>query len=148
MKAFVLLRAKGMQLNESNDKSIGVLIRELTDTLTTLVKSEMALAKVEMKAAVGKASVGVALFAAAAVLAVFALALLVTAGVLALALVLQPWAAALVVAIVFLIGAGVLAMVGKGKVADVSLAPAATIANMKTDVRAIKSEIASLKEGR
>jgi hypothetical protein len=143
--AFLLLRLERME-QPVEDKSIGVQIRELTETLTALFKTEIALAKAEIQQGIGKAAVGVGLFAAAAVLAVFAFALLVTAGVLALSLVLQPWAAALIVAVVFLIGAVLLAMMGKSRMSDASVMPTGAVEGMKTDVQVVKAGLSAAKE--
>lgn len=123
------------------DRSLGVIVRELTQDLSTLFRSEVALAKLEMKqAAAALGGVG-ALFAGALFCAFLGAALLFVTGILALALIMPAWAATLIVAIaLLLIGFG-LVLAGKKKMATVEFKPSATVESIKTDISTIKSEI-------
>ena len=79
------------------------------------------------------------MFSAAGLLAFFAFGTLVAAAVLALDLVLDAWLAALIVAVVLLAIAGVIALLGKNKVAEVgSPTPERAIDGIKDDVATIK----------
>lgn len=130
------------------DKPVGAIVHELTASVTTLMRTELELAKSEMRDSMAKMTAAGAMFGAAAVLGVFALAVLLTAGVLALSMVLQPWAAAVIVGVVLLIGAGVLAMVGRKKAANASIVPQRTLESVRTDVDVVKRELAAVKERR
>lgn len=138
--------ARRMQNERQDEKPIGTLVKELSDTFTALIKSEVALAKVELKESTGRMATGAAMFGAAAVLGVIALALLITAAVLALAIVLQPWAAAVVLGLVVLIAAVALVLIGKKKLTGVSVVPTAAVEGMKADVQALKQGVTALKE--
>lgn len=135
-------------MQSEDSKSIGTIITELTDSFKHLVRSEIALAKLEVRSGMAKLGGGAGLLAAAGLFAFFAFALLLTAAVAALALVLPVWASAVIVAVVLLIIAAILGMMGKKKVQNASPVPTAAIQNMKTDAAAIKSEIASNREKR
>jgi hypothetical protein len=66
---------------------------------------------------------------------------LVTTAVLLLALVLPAWAAALVVAVALFVVAGVAAVVGRNKVAQVgSPAPERALNGVKQDLATVKGE--------
>lgn len=131
---------------DRESKSIGELIAGITDSLKHLVRTEIDLAKVEMRNAAGKLGGGIGLLAAAGVFAFFTFALFLTAAVAALALVLPVWASALILGFLLLIVTVVLGLTGKKKVQDASPVPTAAIENVKTDAAAVKSELKSLKE--
>ena len=79
------------------------------------------------------------MFSAAGLLAFFGLATLIATAVLALAEALPGWAAALIVAAVLLVGAGVLALVGKSRVSSGQpLTPERAVAGVREDVAILK----------
>jgi membrane protein len=131
---------------KATEKSLGELIHDVTENVSELVRSEVALAKSEMRDSMAKMTAAGAMFGAAAVLAVIALAVLVTAGVLALSMVVQPWAAAVIVGFILLIGAATFAMIGKSKAKHVSVMPERTIQNVRADVDVVKRGLAAVKE--
>lgn len=142
-----LAPANGMQEQvKETGKPLGELIHEATETFSELVHSEIALAKSEMRESMAKMTAAGAMFGAAAVLAVIALAVLVTAGVLALSMVVQPWAAAVIVGVILLIGAATFAMIGKSKAKHVSVIPERTIQSVRADVDVVKRGLAAVKE--
>lgn len=130
---------------QSLDKTLGTIFRELTEDLSMLVRSEIALAKLEIRqAAAGMGAAG-AYFTAALFCLLFALGFLLVTGVLALALVMPAWLATLIGAVILLVSTGVLAYLGKKKMASVEFVPRGTIESVKTDVESIKSEISRFK---
>ncbi|MGZ6744952.1 MAG: phage holin family protein [Nocardioides sp.] len=121
------------------DEPVGALIHRLSEQVPELVRSELRLAQAELTEKGRKAGIGVGLFSAAGLLAFLGLATLVATAVLALALVLPAWAAALLVAVVLLAGAGVAALVGKKEVsAATPPTPERTIENVREDVATVK----------
>ena len=99
------------------EPSIGDLVSQASEHLSTLVRAEMDLAKLELRTSAKNAGVGSGMFAGAAVVFVFSL----TFGFFALAegLIaagLYPWAAFLVVFGLLLVVVGVLAFLGTRKV--------------------------------
>jgi hypothetical protein len=122
------------------------LIGRLSEQVTTLVRDELALARIEMVEKGKKAGKGAGLLGGAGVLAMYGVgALLVTAGA-ALALVMPVWAAALTVTVVLFAGAGIAALAGKSEVKDaVPPTPEAAMASGRRDVDML---VSSARQGR
>jgi hypothetical protein len=124
------------------DRTLGTIIKELSEDISTLVRSEIALLKLEIIDTIKKLGGGTALMAGAVFLALFGLAFLFVTIVLGLAaLGVKPWISTLIVTVALLVAAGVLAMMGKKKFADVEFVPTASIENIKADIESIKSDI-------
>lgn len=121
-----------------DDRSVAELIRQFSEQTSHLVRDEMRLAQAEMSRKAKHAGIGIGLFSAAGLLAFFGLAAVITSGIAALALVLDTWAAALIVAAVLFLAAGVAALVGKGEVEQASPKPERTVENVKRDVQELK----------
>ena len=122
-----------------SEQPLGAIVHRLSEQLPELVRSELRLAQAELTAKGKAAGVGVGLFSAAGILGLFALGTIIAAAVLALDLVLPAWAAALIVAAVLLVAAGVAAMIGKKEVGEATPpAPERAIAGVKEDVAALK----------
>jgi hypothetical protein len=119
--------------------STGQLIGQLTEQISTLVRSEARLAQAEVTQKAKRLGVGAGLFGGAGLFAFFGLAVLITTAILALALVLPDWLAALIVAVVLFAVAGVLALVGKKDVEQASPpVPTQAIAGVQADIAAVK----------
>lgn len=124
------------------DASIGDLVRNMSQDLSTLVRDEIRLAQAEVGQKAKKAGIGIGAFGGAGVIALYGLGVLITAAVLALALAVPAWLAALIVAVVLFVVAGIAALVGKKQLSQASPpVPTATIASVKTDVAEIKESI-------
>jgi uncharacterized membrane protein YqjE len=97
----------------ADGRSLGELVGDIANDLTTLVKQEIELAKTEAKAEAAKAGKGVGLFGGAGVAGHLALLFLS----LALMFLLDSWMhtalAALIVTVLWAIAAGVMAMLGR-----------------------------------
>jgi Flp pilus assembly protein TadB len=92
------------------------VLQKVTEESKTLISEELQLARTELTSKVKTAGKGAGLLGAAAVAAVFGAMALTAAIILALALVMPPWAAALVVAAAYLAIAAVLALTGRTQV--------------------------------
>ncbi|HEX5986618.1 MAG TPA: phage holin family protein [Nocardioides sp.] len=123
----------------ADKESLGALVHDLSEQTSALVRSELELAKAELAVKGKNAGMGAGLFGAAGILGLFGLGVLITTAILALALVLPAWAAALIVAVVLFIAAGIAALVGKGKVSKATpAAPERAVEGVKQDVETIK----------
>jgi uncharacterized membrane protein YqjE len=120
------------------DASLGQLMSELSSQTSRLVRDEMRLAQKEFQESAKHAGIGAGLLSVAGVLAVFGFAAIVTAAVAALSLTLPVWAAALIVAAVLLLAAGVAGLISKRQVQRASPAPEQTVANLKKDIDEVK----------
>ena len=96
--------------------SVGELVRQASEHVSTLVRAEVELAKAELTGSVKKAGIGGGLLAAAAAVLVFSVPFLfvVLAEVL-VAVGLWRWLSYLIVWVLFLLVAGVLALVGRSQ---------------------------------
>jgi hypothetical protein len=117
------------------DQSTAELVSRLSEQVTTLVRDELSLARIEMTEKGKKAGKGAGLLGGAGVIALYGVgALLVTAGA-ALSLVMPVWAAALIVAVALFCGAGITALAGRSEVRQaVPPTPDAAIASGRRDV--------------
>jgi len=121
------------------DPTIGRLVAETSRHLSSLLRSEIALAKAELKVSVMAGGIGAALLAVAG----FLLVLVVILASVALAYALQRWFeigadwAFLVVAAAYLLIALVLALVAVGRFKKVS-APERTIETTKETVATLR----------
>lgn len=122
------------------EASTGRLIAQATDDISTLIRAEMQLAKDDLAQAGKRVGVGAGLFGAAGFIALYGLGVLISAAVLGLANVTEPWLAALVVAVVLFVVAGIAALVGKSSVSKAGQAPAARKESVQADVAAAKGD--------
>jgi uncharacterized membrane protein YqjE len=129
-----------------NDRPLSEILKDLVNDLGRLVRGEIALLKVELQENITRLGTGAGLFGGAGVMGLFAFEFLLLALMFGLvAMGLQFWLAALIVGLLLAVIAAVLAMSGKKKVANASLAPAETIAQVKTDAAVIKQDVERLK---
>ena len=130
------------------DASTAELVSHMSEQVSTLVRDELALARVEMTEKGKRAGKGAGLLGGAGVLALYGVsALLVTIGA-ALALVWPTWLAALVVTVVVFAAAGVAALLGKKQVKQaVPPAPTAAVDSTKRDVDAVKTAVRDGRNG-
>ncbi|MBA3865278.1 MAG: phage holin family protein [Solirubrobacterales bacterium] len=126
--------------------SVSDLLRQLTEQTTRLAQQEIELAKAEMTVKGKRLGLGAGAFSAAGLLALLALGALTAALILALATAVAGWLAALIVAAVYLLVAGVLGLLGKSKVqAATPPLPEQAVESVKEDLKQTKEKA---KEGR
>jgi uncharacterized membrane protein YqjE len=123
------------------EPTLGALVHDLSTQVPELVRSEVRLAQAEMTEKGKRAGLGLGMFSGAGVLAFLGLATLIATAILALALVLDPWLAALVVAAALLLGAGLLALLGKNQVVDATPPmPERAVDGLKEDLATVKGQ--------
>ena len=122
---------------ERSDMAIGELVASATADLSTLVKHELALAKIELKRDAIAAGTGAAMFAVAGGLALFAVIFISIAVAYALGRIVPLGTGFLIVGLGYLLVAAVLGFVGFKSVKKVK-APTRTIATVKDDIAWIK----------
>ena len=125
----------------TDDRSVGDLLKQLSEQTSTLVRQELDLAKAEMTEKGRQAGLGAGIFGGAGLFALLALIALTGCFVMALDTVMRDWLAALVVAAVYAAIAGVLALTGKNKVREAAPAvPEETLETVKEDVEWAKTQ--------
>ncbi|HKJ12256.1 MAG TPA: phage holin family protein [Ornithinimicrobium sp.] len=129
--------------SSAQDASTGELMARLSEQTSTLIRDEMRLAQAEMSAKAKKAGMGLGMFGAGGLFALLGSGAAVATIILALALVLPPWAAALIVTVVLFIIAGIVALLGKKQVEQAKPSPERTMANVKQDVQTVKENAKS-----
>jgi MFS family permease len=124
----------------TSDASVAELVKQLSDQSTRLARQEVELAKAELAAKGKRAGVGAGMFGGAGAFAFYGLGAVTAAAILALATAMAPWLAALIVAAVFGVIAGVLALQGKHKVQQATPpVPEEAVESVKEDVQWAKS---------
>jgi MFS family permease len=122
--------------------STGELISQLTDQLSRLVRDELRLAQAEVAHKAKRLGIGAGLFGGAGVVALVGVGALLTAAILGLANVMPGWLAAIIVAVILFLIAGVLALLGKKDVQQASPPlPTDTIASVQADIATVKEGI-------
>ena len=129
-----------------SERTLGTIIKELTEDITTLFRSEIALLKLEVKDTVAKLGGGIGLFAGAVFVGLFGLAFLfVTILLVLVRLGVPAWLSALIVTVVLFAAAGVLAMMGKKKLQSVNFVPSDSIEHIRGDLDALKADVARVR---
>ncbi len=121
------------------DASPGELASEVAKDMSTLVRQEIALAKVELQQEAKTAGVAAGAFGGAGFAGYFVLVFLSLALMYALDSVMPTGWAALIVAAVWGVAAAVLAVLGRKKLKDFNPKPERTIETVKEDVQWAKT---------
>jgi hypothetical protein len=119
-------------------RTFGDVVEDLLRNLQEIVRAEVRLAKSEIQKEAEKARVAAALIGVGAVLGLSALAMVLVAAVAALAEIMPVWAAALVMGVVLVAGAGVLLSMGIKRLRDVNAVPQRTMDHLKGDIQWVK----------
>ena len=132
-----------MESNSQNDQQLGDLVKQLSEQTSTLVRKELKLAQLEMQEKGKRAGIGAGLFGGAGLVALYGLGALIAAVILLLATAIDPWLAALIVAVVLFAAAGVAALMGKKQVEQATPPqPEQAIQSTKRDVDVVKRRAA------
>jgi uncharacterized membrane protein YqjE len=123
----------------ASDASTAELVSRLGEQVSTLIRSELRLAQVELQEKGKRAGIGVGLFGGAGFVALFGAGALVACAILALALIMDAWLAALIVGVVLLAVAGILALVGRSQVQRAAPPlPTEAVEGIKQDIQTVK----------
>jgi len=121
------------------EPTIGQLVAAASKDLSALVRSEIQLAQAELKSSVSAAGKGAGMFGGAAFLGLLAIILLsIAAGYGLTATGLHPALAFLIVAVVYLLVAGVLVFVGRNQLGKAK-GPRRAIETSKESVEVLKA---------
>ena len=120
------------------DASTGELLSQLSAQTSRLVRDELRLAQKEFQQSAKHAGIGAGLFSLAGVLALVGFVTLIGAAVAALSLVLGVWAAALIVAVVLFLAAGVAGLIGRRQAEEITPAVPRTVETVKDDIQEVK----------
>lgn len=131
---------------EARERPTAELLKEFSDQATTLLRKEIALAKVEVAEKGKKAAVGAGMFGGSGVFGFYAFGALTACVILALATAVDSWLAALIVAVVYAAIAGVLALRGKAQVKRAAPpVPEQAVDSTKEDLEWVKARAKSAR---
>jgi MFS family permease len=123
-------------------QSVAELVKQLSEQTSELARKEVELAKAEMALKAKRIGIGVGAFGGAGFVGIFAIGALTAALILLLATALDGWIAALIVAAVYGVLAGILALTGKKKVeAATPPVPEQAIETTKADISEAKHRV-------
>lgn len=126
------------QVTGVNGRSTAELVREVVGDIQDIIRSEIQLAKVEMKEEAVKAGRAGGAFAGAGVFGLFALAFALGTCAAALTIAIPVWAALLVMCFLTAIIGGALYSGARGQLKKIHPVPRQTISTLKEDVQWVK----------
>jgi hypothetical protein len=130
--------------DDLRDRSLGELLKQLSQETTQLVHQELELAKAELSQKGKQAGAGAGMFGGAGAIGLAALGALTACFILALNAIMPAWLAALIVAVVYGIVAFVLVKQGQAKIKQATPpVPEQTIETVKEDVEWAKTQMRS-----
>jgi uncharacterized membrane protein YqjE len=120
-------------------RSLFGLVKDVPELVKDLVKGEIALFKAEMLGKAKAFGLAAGFLIGALVVLLYAIGVFLTAAVMGLATVMPAWLAAIIVAVVMLVIAGILGLVGWRRLKKgLPITPKRTIDSVKNDVNAVK----------
>jgi hypothetical protein len=123
-----------------DQRSLGQIVSDVTQDVTTLIRQEMDLAKTELKQEMTKAGKGAGLLGGAGVAGYFVLLFLSLTAMYGLDAVMDTWLAALIVTVVWAIAAAVLGLIGKKELQESNPQLPQTQQTLKEDVQWAKAQ--------
>jgi Flp pilus assembly protein TadB len=131
--------ADGVQAPDSQELSTAALVKQLSEQVSTLMRDELKLARLEMTRKGKAAGTGVGMLGGAGLIALYGVACLVACAVIAIAGAVTAWLAALIVGIALLAAAGIAALLGRSRLQRATPpVPQEAAESVKADVEEIK----------
>jgi hypothetical protein len=128
-----------------DDRPFGQLLTDLSNETTTLVRSEIELAKAEVSDKVTQVGLAIAALAAGGLVLFAGFLVLLDAAVYGLSKVLEPYGwpalAALIVAVPTMIVGAIILMIGKSSLKAENLAPRRTAESLRRDKNFVKEQV-------
>ncbi|QEC47905.1 phage holin family protein [Baekduia soli] len=121
------------------ERSVGELLRQLSEETSTLVGQELALARAELEQQGKRAGMGAGMLGGAGVAGLLTLGALTATVVAVLDSAMALWLAALIVTVLWAAVAGVLGLQGRNKIKQATPPAPQTVETVKEDVRWAKT---------
>jgi uncharacterized membrane protein YqjE len=125
------MQPEDRRTGQTEDRSVGALLSDLTSEMATLVRQELRLAQAEGSEKLSNAMIGVAAILGGLLIATCALLILLQALVIALADYMPDWLAALVVGVAVAIVAFIAIWQGRRNLSAEKLAPKRTMRTVR-----------------
>ena len=124
------------------EASTSELVKQLSEQVSTLVRDELKMARLELARKGKFAGFGIGLYGASGLVALYAVACLIAAVIIAIAGEIRPWLAALIVGVALLAVSVVAALVGRSRVRRATPPmPQQAFEGTKADVGEIKERM-------
>ena len=131
--------ADGVQAPAPQDLSTAALVKQLSEQVSSLMRDELKLARLEMTRKGKAAGTGAGLLGGGGLIALYGVACLIACAVIAIAGAVTAWLAALIVGIALLAAAGIAALVGRSRLQRATPpVPQEATESVKADVEEIK----------
>jgi uncharacterized membrane protein YqjE len=125
---------------ERDDRSIGELLADLSQKMTTLVRQEIQLAKVEMSQKASRVGKNVGFLVIGGVVAYTGLLALVAAGIILLGEVIAYWLSAAIIGVVIAAVGAVLVVKGANTLRQEEPTPRETVETLQEDKEWLKDQ--------
>jgi len=122
-------------------RKVSDVLQDIAANIQQIIRSEVVLAKVEVKETAQKASKPAAVLAAGTLLGLYGLGFLLLAAVYGLSLVMAPWLAALVVGAVLATVGGILVAKSRTALKQIKPVPTKTVQTVRENVQWAKDRI-------
>jgi uncharacterized membrane protein YqjE len=126
---------------QAEDRPVSAVLTDIIGNLQDIVRSEIRLARAEVKTEGTRAARSGTLLAGGVMLALYAFGLLLLGAVFLLARVMEAWIASWVVCLVVSAVAATLVAIGRNRWKRVHLAPEKTVETVKENVSWMKAQI-------
>ena len=124
----------------ANGRSVTDVLQDIVGNVQEIVRSEVRLAKTELREEAAKAKTSSMFVGAGALIGVYAGGFLLLGIVYVLATVVPSWAAAFIVALSLAVGAGLLLRAGQRRFQQVKPTPDRTLESVKENVAWVKQQ--------
>lgn len=129
-------------MRQENERSLGQLLTDITNDLSTLLRKEIQLARVETMEKASQATQSIVLMVAGGLVAYTGVIALVIGIIVALANWMPLWVSALIVGVLLAIVGFVLIQSGRNSLKQMSVMPEKTIESIKEDAEMVKEKVA------
>jgi membrane protein len=134
--------ANSAQTPPDGEVSTGELVKQMSEQVSTLVRDELKMARLELARKGKFAGFGIGMYGASGLVALYSIACLLAAAIIAIAGVIQPWLAALIVGLVLLVVSAVAALIGRSRMRRATPPmPEQAVEGTKADVEEIKERM-------
>jgi uncharacterized membrane protein YqjE len=127
--------------SSNQDRPLSRILQETVAHLTEIIRSEIQLARVEVRADIAQVAKACVFVAVGAVFGLYALGFALLGVVYALATRVTPWLSALIVAVGMGVIAAIFLLVGRTKMKQVDLKPDNTIRSLQENVTWMKKQV-------
>jgi len=124
------------------EQSTGELVKQLSEQVTSLVRDEMKMARLELTQKGKQAGMGMGMFGVSGLVALYGVACLLAAAIIAISGEIRAWLAALIVGLAVLAASGVAAAAGRGRLRRATPPmPQQAVEGAKADVEEVRERM-------